>query len=141
MWKRSITRIALGNTAHTIFRIESDKSSVTSFRAYRCSSSIICNTKIASSDFVPETTVMRDCSLVRASLFLTNVYNSPFDREDSYIANLGTIFSGNSHQSSACSIWNHHLNMLSSKNFLNTTHSNLPNFHYIPYYILKPRLG
>ena len=118
MRKRSITQIALGNTAHTIFRIESDKSSVTSFRAYRCSSSIICNTEIASSDFVTETTVTRDCSRVRASLFLTKVYNSPFDREDSSIANLGLIFSGNSNQSSACSIWNHHQLCSAAKVFL-----------------------
>ena len=33
MWKRYITRLTLENAARTIFRIESDKSSVTSWSA------------------------------------------------------------------------------------------------------------
>ena len=44
------------NAVRTILRMESDKSSVTSSTALRCSSSIRCRTAITSSAFVPATT-------------------------------------------------------------------------------------
>ena len=54
--------VALGNAVRTILRMESDKSSVTSSTALRCSSSIRCRTAITSSAFVPATTATKDCS-------------------------------------------------------------------------------
>ncbi len=50
------------NAVRTILRMESDKSSVTSSTALRCSSSIRCRTAITSSAFVPATSATKDCS-------------------------------------------------------------------------------
>lgn len=103
MWKRSMTRSALGNAVRTIFRMESDKSRVISSTARRFSSSIRRSASITSSDFVPATTAIRDFSLVRASRLVTNVYSSPLDSEDSSMAILVPMLSGNSSHLSACS--------------------------------------
>ena len=46
IWKRSMTRLALRNAVRTILRMESDKSSVTSSTALRCSSSIVAGQRL-----------------------------------------------------------------------------------------------
>ena len=91
-----MTRRAFGNAERTIFRMESDKSRVTSSTAKRFSSLIHLSTPITSSDFVPATTATRDLSLVHASLLVTNVYSSPLESDDSSMAILGPMLSGKS---------------------------------------------
>ena len=81
--------------------MESDRSSVTSSTAWRRSSSIRFRTAMTSSDFVPATTAIRERSHVRASRLVTKVYSSPLESDDSSIATLGPILSGNSSHSSA----------------------------------------
>ena len=63
------------------------------------SSSIRCKTSMTSSDLVPATTATKEQFHVWASRFVMNVYNSPFDSDDSSIASREPEFSGKSSHS------------------------------------------